>query len=173
MLPSSDVFYVFHRKRHRRRRTGEACPVRRRDGEVARAPRGEAQEGGTRMKLLEGDSALVTGTGNGIGRAIAKALEDEGARVLRADLAGADVNVDLSKNENAKALAEEAIRRLGTVSIFVHSASPRRQEAQTVLGASYEQWREMLSVNLDAAFCISQIISKHMIERRIKGRMLL
>jgi 3-oxoacyl-[acyl-carrier protein] reductase len=42
-----------------------------------------------------------------------------------------------------------------------------------VLGATFEQWREMLAVNLDAAFCISQIISKQMIEKKIKGRILL
>ncbi len=120
------------------------------------------------MKLLEGDNALVTGAGNGIGKGMADALEAEGARVMRAD-----AEFDLTKKENAEKLAAEAIRRLGKVSIFVHCASPRRQESQTVLGATFEQWREMLSVNLDAAFVISQVLSKHMIEKKIKGRILL
>ena len=119
------------------------------------------------MKLLEGDTALVTGAGNGIGKGMADALEAEGARVMRAD-----VEFDLTKKENAERLAEEAIKRFGKVSIFVHCASPRRQESQTVLGATFEQWREMLAVNLDAAFCISQIISKQMIDKAIKGRIL-
>ena len=120
------------------------------------------------MKLLEGDAALVTGAGNGIGKGMAEALEAEGARVMRAD-----VEFDLTKKENAEKLAEEAIKRLGKVSIFVHCASPRRQESQTVLGATYEQWREMLSINLDAAFIIGQALAKHMIEQKIKGRILL
>jgi NAD(P)-dependent dehydrogenase (short-subunit alcohol dehydrogenase family) len=120
------------------------------------------------VKLLEGDTALVTGAGNGIGKGMADALEAEGARVMRADL-----EFDLTKKENAEKLAAEAIRRLGKVSIFVHCASPRRQESQTVLGASFEQWREMLAVNLDAAFCISQILAKQMIDKAIKGRILL
>jgi NAD(P)-dependent dehydrogenase (short-subunit alcohol dehydrogenase family) len=123
--------------------------------------------------LLQGDTALVTGAANGIGRGMVVALKAEGAQVLGADLADADLNVDLSKAENATKLAEDAIRKLGKVSIFVHCASPRRQESQTVLGATFEQWREMLAVNLDAAFCISQVISKHMIEKKIKGRILL
>ena len=120
------------------------------------------------MKLLEGDAALVTGAGNGIGKGMADALEAEGARVMRAD-----VEFDLTKKENAERLAGEAIKRLGKVSIFVHCASPKRQESQTVLGATFEQWREMLSVNLDAAFVISQLLAKHMIEKKIKGRILL
>ncbi len=125
------------------------------------------------MKLLEGERALVTGTGNGIGKGIAAALEQEGASVLRADVSGADCDVDLSTAAGARQLADEAIRRLGSVSIFVHSASPRRQESQTILGATEAQWREMLSVNLDAAFILSQALGRHMVEKGIRGRMLL
>jgi 3-oxoacyl-[acyl-carrier protein] reductase len=119
--------------------------------------------------LLEGDNALVTGAGNGIGRGIADALEKEGAKVFRADLAQAD----LSRPEGAAKLAEEAIRALKKVSIYVHCASPRRQESQTIKEVKFEEWREMLAVNLDAAFLISQKLSRHMIAEGVKGRILL
>jgi NAD(P)-dependent dehydrogenase (short-subunit alcohol dehydrogenase family) len=119
--------------------------------------------------LLEGDAALVTGAGNGIGRGIADALEKEGAKVFRADVAQAD----LSRPAAAAQLAEDAIRKLGKVSIYVHCASPRRQESQNVKDVKFEEWREMLAVNLDAAFILSQAISKHMIEQKVKGRILL
>jgi len=119
--------------------------------------------------LLKGDTALVTGAARGIGKAIADALEQEGARVLRADVEQAD----LATPDGARRLADTAIEKLGKVSIFVHAASPRRQETQTALQVSYEQWREMLSVNLDAAFILGQKLGRHMKERKIKGRMLI
>jgi NAD(P)-dependent dehydrogenase (short-subunit alcohol dehydrogenase family) len=125
------------------------------------------------VRLLEGDRALVTGAARGIGKGIADALEQEGAQVLRADLSASQLDCDLSTAAGARALAEEAIRRLGTVSIFVHSASPRRQEGETVLDATEAQWREMLSVNLDAAFILMQALGLHMKNNRIRGRMLL
>jgi 3-oxoacyl-[acyl-carrier protein] reductase len=118
--------------------------------------------------LLEGDRALVTGAGRGIGRAMADAIEAEGGKVFRADLADAD----LTKPEAAAQLADDAIRKLGSVSIFVHCASPQRQETQSALKVSYEQWRAMLSVNLDAAFVISQKLGQHMVDQRIRGRIL-
>jgi 3-oxoacyl-[acyl-carrier protein] reductase len=120
-------------------------------------------------KLLEGDTALVTGAGRGIGRGIADALEAEGAKVFRADVEQAD----LSKPGEATRLADDAIQRLGKVSILVHAASPRRQESQTALAVTEAQWREMLSVNLDAAFVLGQKLGLHMKEKKIKGRMLI
>jgi NAD(P)-dependent dehydrogenase (short-subunit alcohol dehydrogenase family) len=121
------------------------------------------------MKLLQGDTALVTGAERGIGRAIADALEEEGATVFRADVDQAD----LSKAAEAARLAEEAIRKLGKVSIFVHCASPQRQENETALQVTWDQWRAMLSVNLDAAFVLAQKLGAHMKEKKIKGRMLI
>ena len=118
--------------------------------------------------LLKGDTALVTGAGGGIGRGIAAALEGEGATVFGADLQDAD----LSRPGEPLRLAQEAIRRLGKVSIFVHAASPRRLEAQKALHVTEAQWREMLEVNLNAGFLIAQALGNHMVERGVKGRML-
>ena len=118
--------------------------------------------------LLQSDTALVTGTGGGIGLAIAQALEDEGAKVLRSDVKDAD----LSQPGAAQALAARAIRELGQVSIFVHAASPPRRETQTALAVTEAEWRAMLEVNLNAAFLIGQALGRHMREKKIRGRML-
>ena len=117
--------------------------------------------------LLQNDTALVTGAAQGIGRAIARALEAEGARVL-----GVDREFDLSRPGIAKKLSEHAIQNLETVSIFVHAASPARKEEQHALAVTEAEWREMLEVNLHAGFIIAQALGRHMRQNKIRGRML-
>ncbi len=124
-----------------------------------------AQEG---KLLLAGDTALVTGAAGGIGRGIAEALEREGAKVLGSDRA----DCDLAAPGAAHALAERAIRELGKVTLFVHAASPRRQESQSALAVKENEWREMLEINLNAGFLLAQALGRHMKENKLKGRML-
>lgn len=131
-------------------------------------------------KLLEGERALVTGCAGGIGRGIAKAILAEGATVLGSDITappaedGIDfLAADLGKRDGWKGLLDGALKKLGTISLFVHSASPRRLEADTPLSVSEAAWDAMTDINLRTGFFLSREIGRHMRENRIKGRMLL
>ena len=117
--------------------------------------------------LLRNDTALVTGAAQGIGKAVAAALEADGAKVFAVDR-----EFDLSLPATPKTLVEKAIQTLGQVSIFVHAASPPRKETQTALAVTEVEWREMIEVQLNSGFLIAQALGRHMREKKIRGRML-
>src|ERR1044072_6444239 len=131
-------------------------------------------------KLLEGERALVTGCAGGIGRGIAKALMAEGATVLGSDINappaedGIDfLAADLGKRDGWKSLLDGAIRKLSTISLFVHSASPRRLEADTPLSVTEATWDAMTDINLRTGFFLSREARRHMKDNGTKGRILL
>ena len=132
------------------------------------------------MKLLEGERALITGCAGGIGRGIAKALKAEGAIVVGSDIAappaedGIDfLQADLSRKDGWKELLDAAVNRLGTISLFVHAASPRRLEVDTPLSVSEETWDLMTDINLRSGFFLAREAGRHMRDNKIKGRMIL
>jgi len=131
-------------------------------------------------KLLDGERALVTGCGGGIGRGIAKALKAEGAAVLGSDIVappaedGIDfLAADLGQRDGWRTLLDGALGKLGSISLFVHAASPRRLEADTPLSVSEETWDAMTGINLRAGFFLAREVGRHMVERGTKGRILL
>jgi len=120
------------------------------------------------------DAAIVTGAGNGIGRAIAQALVAEGVRTLFVDInedklraataAAADPALafawsgDLAQRSECDRLLDYARKQLGLVTLFVHSASPPRREQDHLLAVSDETWERMRAVNLDAGFHLGREI---------------
>src|SRR5215468_4104629 len=105
------------------------------------------------------DAALVTGAGNGIGRAIAQALVGEGVRTVFADVSEERVAAaikssakpelavpfvgDLAERVVCDALLAEAEKVIGRVTHFVHSASPPRREADHAFAVSDDTWKQM------------------------------
>jgi NAD(P)-dependent dehydrogenase (short-subunit alcohol dehydrogenase family) len=136
------------------------------------------------MGLLDGDTALVTGAASGIGRGIAHALAEEGARLVLSDLAAEPgralareldatfITADLAEPTAARPLFDAAQAALGRISILVHSASPKRYENQTILAVTEAEWDAMITVGLRAGFVLGQSVGAHMAARGIKGRML-
>jgi NADP-dependent 3-hydroxy acid dehydrogenase YdfG len=134
------------------------------------------------MQLLEGQTAIVTGAGTGMGRAIAALLAADGAAValvgrrrepleklaaeIRAEGGTAVVlPADITKGDDVKALVDAVHRDLGAVDILVNNAG----SASSVLNVrwiSEEEWAQVLDVNLTAVYLLSQAVLPDMLGRK-------
>ena len=137
----------------------------------------------------EHEAALVTGAGNGIGRAIAQALVGEGVRTVFADVRQDTVATaaatsprpelampwvgDLANRDACDALLAHARSTVGQVTHFVHSAAPARREADHALAVTDEIWRQMHAVNIDAGFHIARELARQLIAARQPGSFLM
>lgn len=125
------------------------------------------------MSNLEGKTALVTGSSQGIGRACALALAEAGARValaarseakltevaaeIRAAGGTAEVFViDLTNEESIKAGARAALAHFGSVEILVNNAGVTKD--MLLLRMKRADWDSVLATNLTGAFLMTQAL---------------
>jgi 3-oxoacyl-[acyl-carrier protein] reductase len=125
---------------------------------------------------LEGKVAIVTGAGRGIGRAIAAELGAGGAKVvvhynrsaesaeaLAAELDGVTVQADISTAEGCAKVAAAA-EELGRIDVLVNNAGITRDGL--MLRMEDEDWRVVLSTNLDAVFRLCRAVAPTMLRQR-------
>jgi len=132
-----------------------------------------------RTGVFDGQVAIVTGAGSGIGAAIADRLADEGAQVAVADVdlvraqtrsaaivaAGGialAVQVDVSVPASVAAMVEAVDRAWGRVDVLVNNAGVI---GPTVPIGEYPEaaWRRVLSIDLDGTFFCTRAVIPHML----------
>ena len=116
------------------------------------------------MKDLEGRTALVTGASRGIGKAIAVALANHGARVACAATkpGGADetaqacgngavsIVCNIGDSDGVASAVETVTKELGGLHILVNNAGIARD--QLLMRMSDEEWDEVIDINLKGAY---------------------
>ena len=121
---------------------------------------------------LEGRVAIVTGAGQGIGRAIAEKLRDEGASLIVADknsetaaktaaeIGGTAHVTDVSDPDQVSALVAAAVDQFGKIDILVNDAAIVPFVPWEEL--DFAEWRRVMSVNIDGVFLMCKAVYPHM-----------
>ena len=124
---------------------------------------------------LEGRTAVVTGAGQGIGRAIAEELTAAGAHVVVADLndrtgtevaselGGSYVSLDVTDPASVREAVARILAERGEIDVWVNNAGIDRNAAAEEM--SDEDWRAVLSVNLDGTFYCCREVGRHMLAK--------
>lgn len=127
------------------------------------------------MGRLEKKTAIVTGAGRGLGKGIAVQLSREGAKVVVADLEAAEDTVaeiereggtavtycvNVSKQEEVKALVEFTVQTFGTLDIMVNNAGINRDGMLHKMTA--ENWDMVIAVDLTGTFYGTQEAIRYM-----------
>jgi NAD(P)-dependent dehydrogenase (short-subunit alcohol dehydrogenase family) len=119
---------------------------------------------------LDGKVAVVTGAAQGIGRAIAAGLAAEGARIVVADLRGAEeaaagfdggvgITTDVAKEEDVARLADEVVDRCGSIDILVNNAGLYASlEMRPFDRIPLEEWRLVMDVNVASMFLMCRAV---------------
>jgi len=146
------------------------------------------------MGLLEGKVAVITGAGNGIGRATALAFAREGARVVVNDVgaardgtgsgekATADAVVQeirrssgeaaanyssVTTPEGAESLVRTALDTFGGLDVLVNNAGILRDK--TLLKMDLSMWDAVIDVHLKGTFLCLQAAARSMKDRGVRG----
>jgi NAD(P)-dependent dehydrogenase (short-subunit alcohol dehydrogenase family) len=137
---------------------------------------------------LTGKSVIVTGSGRGLGRAMARGLAEAGARVticgrsadivgetaeeLRADGHEAlDVEFDARDRADVQRLIDTTVAAFGGLDIMVvNHGIGRAKRAENI---TPDGWNEMIGINLTSAFTCAQLAGQYMIERGRGGSIVL
>ncbi len=128
---------------------------------------------------LTGKRALITGSSQGIGFALAQGLAEHGAEIVlngrdagkldaaAAKLAAAGHKVSVAGFDvtNAQAAKDgvEAIERSGAIDVLVNNAG--MQFRSPLEDFPIEKWEQLLATNISSAFYVGQAVARHMIPR--------
>jgi NAD(P)-dependent dehydrogenase (short-subunit alcohol dehydrogenase family) len=135
---------------------------------------------------LDGKVAIVTGGALGIGKAIARRFAQEGAHVAiwdtneeaaresEANVRKEGVNAltvvaDVADRAAVTAALEATQSSLGPVDILVNNVGIFNGFYH-FLDIPEDAWHEVIRVNLDSAFICTQVVARHMVEKKIEGR---
>lgn len=130
---------------------------------------------------LEGKKAIVTGAGQGIGRAIALELARRGSDIAVCDLnpetAGTTTReiesigrkalalpVDVADSRAAREAVEKSLGRLGRIDILVNNAG--WDKIQPFLDTEPDFWDRVIGINLKGVLNFSHAVCKHMAENK-------
>lgn len=136
--------------------------------------------------LLAGKNALVTGAGQGIGRAIALTLAGHGANVAVNDIAagragevagevtalgrkGIAVTGDVSSSNDVKAMFAKTAREFGAIDVVVNNAGIILKNAFWEITEA--EWEKIMAINLKGVFLSCQAAAEHMRPRK-SGRII-
>jgi len=132
--------------------------------------------------MILGDRvAIVTGAGQGIGRAIALKLAEKGADVVVSDInvetaartakevqtlgrTALSLKADVSKRGEVEEMVAATLEEFGKVDILINNAGIAR--SALLLKLTDEAWDEVLAANLKSIFYTTQAVAPHMIEAR-------
>ena len=135
---------------------------------------------------LGGRVALVTGAAGTIGRAIARRLADNGARVIVADInaEGAaalaaelpdalTATIDISSRESTEAGVERAIRYYGRLDILVNNAGVNSFVHRVNIDAfPLAEWERITRIDLDGLYLMSHAALQPMVRQGEGGRII-
>ena len=129
------------------------------------------------MGSLDGKVAVVTGGAQGIGRAIADGLAGDGARIVIADLRGAEdaaaaypggvgLTVDVADEEAVQSMVEQTVEECGTVDVLVNNAGLYASLAmRSFTEIPLDEWRQVMDTNVASMFLTCRAVVPVMRER--------